>query len=774
MDRAATSDARARSSLSKAQEHLKNNDVKEAIEALSSHLRFNQVTPIGFECLELLADLCLTHEKLEPVKLIEVLRRCRSGLRGSQHVEESVQRIVDSVMIRIRQMCARAKERADAVQNEATAGDQMLAALNGISLAALAEKRHIIPCHAALRRLIRHFCGNNTIGFAKKLTFIYNKTVRQFLSMCKEFNAPACVLDISSAVSRAVSHMALDHLHDNDDAASRNAVQELLKDRASFLSSTSAVTETVETLCCLLNDICSLRQYGGAFDVLSCLKRLCDRVQRNEEFVDVVSGAYETMSDIFWTCSVHNYHAYCLSIAASMKRQEKRGTLAARAVLASLCVADGDIELDPFGRYREKSARIDELFESPNTSKTSLIANLKAKGVYMLASPEIGKIAANLEDPNFSDFTGLHKSVTALTAANSDLARYANELHRVILRYQLEVLSGSCNYVEVVSLAAYHGNLTAAEYVNNIEPVILGDESVSVDIDTRTNTLSFRDSSKAKMLSYFNKIVSRVATVPASELATMYGRFSDFTNVSPASAKKQVIPAAADLEAARARSSNLYGLQKACINSKAERIEEAKKNEDKKRERAVAERREQEEAKKEETHRAYIHKLYSEYNERQRQERGKEVLRKLRVKYPGFKVDDAIVYRSAAAFEDELTRLLAAYKRRGIDNDRKEILQANLYERALRALEIPKRKAYDAENAERIRADRTAARENYLAEHRREYDRRQNEKAVLAKFLHDADEFERTWRKRANADKPSKRDEQQRLLEEEMRRLGAE
>ncbi|AIN97039.1 hypothetical protein LPMP_170010 [Leishmania panamensis] len=774
MDRAATSDARARSSLSKAQEHLRNGDVKEAIDALSSHLRFNQVTPIGFECLELLADLCLTHEKLEPVKLIEVLRRCRSGLRGSQHVEESVQRIVDSVMIRIRQMCARAKERAEAMQSTASEGDQMLAALSGVSLAALAEKRHIIPCHAALRRLIRHFCGNNTIGFAKKLTFIYNKTVRQFLSMCKEFNTPACVLDISTAVSRAVSHMALDHLHDHDDAASRNAVQELLKERTAFLTSTAAVTETVETLCCLLNDICSLRQYGGAFDVLSCLKRVCDKVQRNEELIDVVSGAYETMSDIFWTCSVYNYHAYCLSIAASMKRQEKRGPLAARAVLASLCVSEGDMELDPFGRYREKSARIDELFESPVTTKTSLIANLKTKGVYTLASPEIVKIAASLEDPNFSDFTCLHKSVTALAAANSDLARYGNELHKMILRYQLEILSGSCNYVEVLSLAAYNGNLTAVEYVNNIEPVILGDESVSVDIDTRTNTLSFRDSSKAKMLSYFNKIVANVDTVPASSVATTSGRYSDFTNVAASSPKRQVVPSTTDLEVARARSTSIYALQKACMNSKAERIDEAKKSEDKKRERAVAERREQEEAKKEEMRKAYLRKLYSEYTERQRQERGKDVLRKLRIKYPGFKVDESIVYRSAAGFEDELTRLLAAYKRRGVDNDHKEILQANLYERALRVMEIPKRKEYDAQNSERTRAERVAARENYLAEHRREYDRRQSEKAVLAKFLRDAEEFEHTWRKRANIDKPSKRDEQQRLLEEEMRRLGAE
>ncbi|KAK7198948.1 hypothetical protein NESM_000862000 [Novymonas esmeraldas] len=774
MDRAATSDARARSSLSKAQEHLKNDDVKEAIEALASHLHSNQVTPIGFECLELLADLCLTHEKLDPGRLIVVLRRCRNGLRGSQHLEESVQRIVDSVMVRIRLMCARAKERAEAMQSAASEGDRMLAALNGISLAALAEKRHIVPCHIALRRLIRHFCGNNTIGFAKKLTFIYNKTVRQFLSMCKEFNAPACVLDISNAVSRAVSHMALDHLHDHDDAASRNYVQELMKDRASFLTSPAAVTETVETLCCLLNDICTLRQYGGAFDVLTCLKRVCDTVQRSEEFVDVVSGAYETMSDIFWTCSVYNYHAYCLSVAAAMKRQERRGPLAARAVLASLCVADGDLELDPFGRYREKSLRIDELFESPTTTKGSLIANLKTKGVYSLASPEIVKIAANLEDPNFSDFTGLHKSVTALTAANSDLARYGDELHKMILRYQLEVLAGSCNYVDVMSLAAYNGNLTAVEYVNSIEPVILDDNSVAVEIDTRTNTLSFRDSSKAKMLKCFNTIVANVDTVAASPIATASGRYSDFTHVSASSSKRSVVPSAAELEAARTRSSDIYVLQKVCMSTKADRIVEAKRVETEKREQAVAKRREHEVAKKEEANKSYLRKLYSEYNERQRQERGKEVLRKLRIKYPGFKVDESIVYRSAAGFEDELTRVLAAYKRRGVDNDRKEILQANLYERALRAIEIPMRKMNEAANAERNRAERVAARENYLADHRREYDRRQNEKAVLAKFLHDADEFERTWRKRANGDKPSKRDEQQRLLEEEMRRLAGE
>ncbi|KPI83282.1 hypothetical protein ABL78_7679 [Leptomonas seymouri] len=774
MDRAATADARARSSLSKAQEHLKNNDVKDAIEALAAHLQNNQLTLVGFQCLELLADLALTHEKLEEVKLIEVLRRCRSGLRGSQHLEDSVQRIVDLVMSRIRQMCVNAKERAEVLQSCPSEGDKMLAAMSGISLVALAEERHIRPCRHALGRLIRHFCGNNTIGFAKKLTFIYNKTVRQFLSMCKEFNTPSCLLDVSTAVSRTISRMALDHLTERDDARSRAAVQEMRKERADFLASTAAVTEMVETLCCLLNDICSLRQYGGAFDVLSCLKRLCDNVQRKEDLTDVVSGAYETMSDIFWTCSLYNYHAYCLSTAASLKRQEKRGPLAARAVIASLCVTEADLELDPFGRHREKSPRIDELFDFPATTKASLLEQLKVKNVYNLALPEIVKLSINLEDPNFTDFTGLHKSVTMLTTANSDLARYSDELHKVILRYQLECLAVSCNHIDVLTLAAYSGNLTAAEYVNSIEPVILDDETVSVEIDSRTSTLSFSDSSKAKMLCNYNKIVTSVDTVQASSMCASTGRYSDFAQAGAPSPKKPVLVSASDLAAARNRSTAVFKLQQACITNKSERAKKKVQDDLKRKEKAVKERREQEEKKKEDTHKAYIAALYPEYRERQRQERGKEVLRKLRIKYPGFKVDDAIVYRSAAGFEDELTRLLAAFKRRSVDNDRKDILQANLYERALRALEIPARKALDAENAERNRAERAAVRENYLAEHRREYDRRNNESIILSKFLDDAEQFEETWRERANVGKPSKRDEQQRLLEEEMRRLAGE
>lgn len=774
MDRSATADARARSSLSKAQEHLKNNDVKDAIEALAAHLQNNQLTLIGFQCLELLADLTLTQEKLEVLKLIEVLRRCRSGLRGSQHLEESVQRIVDLVMSRIRQMCINAKERAEALQSRPSAGDKMLAAMNGTSLAALAEERHIRPCHHALSRLIRHFCGNNSIGFAKKLTFIFNKTVRQFLSMCKEFNAPGCLLDVSTTVSRTISRMALDHLTERDDARSRAALQEMRKEREDFLASTAAVTEMVETLCCLLNDICSLRQYGGALDVLSCLKRLCDNVQRKEDLTDVVSGAYETMSDIFWTCSLYNYHAYCLSTAASLKRQEKRGPLAARAVAASLCVTDADLELDPFGRHREKNPAIDELFDFPSTTKASLLEQLNVKNVYGLASPGIVKLAANLEDPNFTDFTGLHKSVSALTAANSDLARYADELHKVILRHQLECLAVSCNHIDVLTLAAYNGNLTAAEYVNNIEPVILDDDSVSVEIDSRTNTLSFSDSSKAKMLGYYNKIVANVDTVPAVSVCTSTGRYSDFTQAGASAPKKPISVAAADLGAARKRSLAIFTLQAACIKNKSERAERKVKDELKKKEEAVNERRAQEVKKKEDTYKAYIAELYPEYRERQRQERGKEVLRKLRIKYPGFVVDNSIVYRSAAAFEDELTRLLAAFKRRAVDNDRKDILQANLYERALRALEIPARKAVDAANAERNRAERAAVRENFLAEHRREYDRRNTERQILSRFLDDAAQFEETWRERANVGKPSKRDEQQRLLDEEMRRLAGE
>lgn len=60
------------------------------------------------------------------------------------------------------------------------------------------------------------------------------------------------------------------------------------------------------------------------------------------------------------------------------------------------------------------------------------------------------------------------------------------------------------------------------------------------------------------------------------------------------------------------------------------------------------------------------------------------MLNRLRIKYPNLKLDNALARKNNAAFEDELTHILATYKRKSADNERKDVLRANLYERALR------------------------------------------------------------------------------------------
>lgn len=775
MDRTSASDARARSSLSKAQEYLKTSHIKEAIETLSSHLTHNQLTPVGFQCLELLADLCLTEETLEAQKLTDVLRRCRNRLRGTQQLDDNVQRMVDIVMTRVRAMCVKTRERVEALEKNPSEGDLLLASMTGVSLSSLAEKRYVYPCHNALRRLIIYLCRSNSIGFAKKLTFIYNKTLRQFLAICKEFGAQNCIADISSNVANAVTRLVLDpissHSSINENAAA--TVSELRKERAAFLNSAPAITETVESLCCILNEISNTRQYGKAFDVVLCLKKVCDVLEKNEEVTDVLSGAYETMSDIFWTCGVYNYHAHCLSIAASLKRPEKRGPLASRAVLAALCVADENAELDPFGRHRPKSIKVNDLFESPITTKSILLDHLRVKGVYALAAPDILKLAASLEDSHCTDFNGLHKSVTALTSGNSDLARYNDLLHQVILRFQLECLAVYCNHIDIQTLAAYTGALTEAEYVNNIEPTILDDTSVSVEIDSRTKTISFRNSSKSKMLESFELIAKKIDLQPASSPTRSTGHYSDFAATQSQTTEPFSI-SAADLTAAYSRSSTLHIVQLECSRTKTKRAADMVRIAEERRNESIVQKTDLERKKQEAAKEENVRSLYPEYRERQRQERNKEVLRKLRLKYPGFKISDSIVYLSPSEYEDELTSLLASFKRRAVDTDRKDILYANLHEKTVRSVEIPKRKQLDANNAEKHRAERAAARENFLANHRREYERRMSEKEALQKFLTFADQFEAQWRSLSTVDRLSKRDEQQRLLEEEMRRLADE
>ncbi|CCW70826.1 unnamed protein product [Phytomonas sp. Hart1] len=755
-------DPKARGALQKAQELKAKKDYVSAIEVLLS-LPGGSFNPTYTQCLDLLVELCLCYGAGKYVQRLD-LARARSRLRGSQQLEEGASKLVDIIIRHFSMMCQISETTMASIIEKNSEDDVIMAEISCVSIQQRVHKQYQLPCQRAAEQLAKELFRNGAIGTSKKVFGLFCETAIKFTNLCHAHKLTKSI-EITSSLIASTFQNLITKTHSSALTSYERSIQ---ADRKDFFKSETSGGEVVRVLCHLLDLLTQKCSWTQTWFVLNCLKQVSDELYDKKGAKDLKMIAYKKMADVFWECRLYNYHAHCLAIAAAQEEDGHR-TLATRAVLAVLAGESQVEEENPFSARNENPVHPDvvETFENPNITKAALLARLKLDNV--LASADLDalflvKAVEGTEQLNNAsiEFRTLYKKLSGLIQRDpSSLQMYEKRIQLNLLYLQMGLLSENHNRVQVQLSFVFNSegkDITDLEYVNVVEPAILKNNAVPVEIDSKSKTIYFRNSTMSKLLRAFTTIASEVD--PETPLKT-----------NPTSLSSIGVE---ELLAAQRHSQYLNSLQMACCKGVHARSKERLNKLEQARQKKIEDRKEQEEIKRANAMKIKTSKLYAEYRERQRQERSKLVVAKLRVKYPGFKVDSAICMKSSGAFEDELTQILAAFKRKNSESDRKEALMMNLYEKALRQLEIPKLKEQQASNAEQLRAEAEAAKTNILMQHRKEFERRQEEKMVLKKFLPDEEAFKDQWLRHSTQGKVSKWDEQQNLLEQEMQRLAAQ
>lgn len=746
---------RARSFYEKAELYRNAGKIDQAIKELSS-LPGSTFDGVYVNCIDMLVEMCLCTEDARYGTRLDLRNTLSRLKRGNQNIEADTERLVKMVFRHFKTMSAQMQSKMAEMTANPSSEDLLVASLTGIPVAERAKERYFVPCQRAAQKVGQAMFGRYGLSLANKAFHIYIRSVVEYTAQLHELGMRDAVVKTSFWAVEELLRLTVEPIGSN------NAAQELRSNREDFFKSESCGAATIKALCHMVSLLTEEGNWpADAWHVLKALKRIADALMERKGAHQLRGDAYDKIGSVFWECGITTYHAYCLSIAA---RQRSDNT-PTRAVLAALLCPEVAERHNPFAPNYDSHAvheDIVELLSEPDVSRSELLSALKIDGSMAradpLTKPLVQVFEAETADPS-TDFASLHATVSALLAKDAAFGPYEKPLRQALLRRQMETLAATTTRVNMQDLAVSTAKVSPLQYLRDIEPAFLQDSSLPIEIDSKTKSVIFRNATRAKVLSSFTKLASSID-------------LRQPPNTSPSSSAALAAITVNDLLIAHTHSRMLHDIQHACQQAAHQRKKDMEKKEENERKAKIENQRNAESEKQEKARMTKYKKLLAEYRERQRQERCKKVLEKLRVKYPRFKIDNAIAAKSANAFEDELTTALAAYKRREVEDDSRDTLRGNLFERALRELEIPRRKEMEAKNAEQHKAERVAARQNYLIQHRKEFDKRNAERVVLQKFLPHAERFIERWNEAAGGERVSKRDEQQQLLEQEKRRLA--
>lgn len=754
-------ESRARAALETARAEAASGNTVQAIQKLSE-LYGRKLDSVTLECLDFFVELCLCSGDGQYVDQLD-LSKIRGRLRHVDQADTRTEMVVEMVMKHFRTMLSQANAKIEEMISTPSEEDVILAALSGVPLPIRAKERYMDPCVRAALRIAREFFQKGLIGVSKKVIRVFNSVAIEFTTYMKEIRMKHGIEVTSNAVCIALNNLLF---------SSRSGYEKTEEMKAAckdFHSSETSGEDTVKMLCFLLDLATEQRLWPQVLNIIEVLKKISDFLYEERGAREIKSLAYRHMADTFWTFKNYGYHAYCLSAAVAAEEEK---TLSTRALLAVLCCADVNEEENPFSRRNNNQIlpEIAEHFNDPNTSKASMLGRLKLmKGFLSAVDPAAVALLTALEDsPENGDFRTVHTSLSRLMAQHVSLRQYEPLLRLVILRHQLKHLATESHVISISSLnLSDSGTVSEAQYLHVVEPAILSASGVPVEIDSKLQTISFRSSAQLKIFESFKQLSAKIDDRPRAPQVIFHEKTNNASASIPVVTLEQ-------LNDAHTRAITVHALQSQCVEFASKRLKDREHAIEMIALNKIKERRDNEERARERLQEIKHSKALAAYRERQRQERGKLVLAKLRSRYPGFKVDDSITLKSASAFEDELTQLLAGFKRKSHVGDRDDVLRGNLFDRTLRRLEIPKRKEFDQHNAEQNRIDREAARRNNLAQHRKEFEKRQEEKATLKKFLAAAEAFDQQWKRTTAKGTTTKRDEQLSLLEQERARLASQ
>ncbi|KEG11934.1 hypothetical protein DQ04_02141120 [Trypanosoma grayi] len=756
------SEEKMRGFLTKAQTLKASGNYKDAVTALQSLSEHGvQWGPVYIAALDLLAELCFSQERDVMVdRFFPAFRWNRNKLRGSQHLVEGTRRIVDITFKHLRAMGERA--RVNAAATEAAPGEEelILAALSGVSPAQRARERYLIPAESIAQMVGSELLNFNVIGHSKRLLPIYLDTATELIAYCQEHNLKRAIGRVAEAFVRFFKRFLLNPITPVTKVESQHLIalnKELEADREDFYKEKATTERAVQVFCQLLRALTTMNNWQSTWSALQCFTRVMQEItQRPDPSRECQINAHSAMAAVFWKCSHYAFHAHCLGLAAFLTEKEDRVAAASKAVLATLCVPDINRERKSFARGSdslfEKNARIAQLFGlQAAPGGISLWQRLQRMQVLQNASPEVQALDELLRN-KLVDEDVAKKAIAQLAIGvqnEPSLEIYQEPLRKVIIQRYLECMAAKTTRVDAASLQIGANQAWEKAYIFEIEPFILNESGIPVEIDHKTNSMSFSGTTKTKVLQAFDALAEHV-------------------DLQPAAPRRRVDIRPEHLQRAHDRSSILHRLQYNCEENAEARRQNAKEREEAERENARLERIQNEEKKKEAARLAQEARGLAEYQDFINQGRRKMVLRRLREKYKGFNPPDILAQQNSTDFVQEVTTLLTEHLKKTTQEKMADVTKMNHFERACRELEIPKRKAIELAEAEQHKAERAAARENFLIQHRKEFDKRQQDNEILKKFLKEAEVFAEQTQTKGKA---SKRDEQQMLLQQEKERL---
>lgn len=747
-----------------AKQCLDQGHVVEAVNTLTT-VRLRAYTGSFSKCIDLLASIVLK-DKSYLGKLINELRKIKGRLYTASEPEKGTQDIVEVLLKNVKaELESASQEYAQAVENPSQS-EVDYAIITGISVDVRSRDRLFSTAVHILNRFAAEFFLN-FIPTSRAMLPLFNASALQFIGLCEAFAIDTPLDHVADSISKSIHRAFLDPVPPlRNDAQSHqfnNRIHALIQNRKDFYASATAGEELIAMLSQLATTLTKRKCWKHLWTIVTCIHKI------NKEFdtPSIVVAAFECNAKIFWVCNRWEFHAYCLTRAA----QVDPATYATRAALAALCSHDDDKQYDPFEINTGYSihATIAAVFDDPSTDNDSLLSLLWVPRIRSHIDATVLKLVDQLrKSSTAASYQAVNQELSDWLASHPAFAPYDRLLRETVLRRQVESIARRENCVDVNQLAVNHScAMSDRDYVEFVEPVILQDSGVPVDINAKNRTISFRNAAKKKLQDSFSQLASLVAVKPA---APTVEEKDSAGGVHVLPVKRPAI-SLEDLRNARARGSAFFKLQAACCDTKEKRKQQRHQQILEEHEKNKAEQIEREKQKQEQNRRVREELALAELREKARKQGLLKVIKLLRKKYPGISISEELATRKTTVFEDEMTQILAQFKRGKAESSQKETLAHNLLERALRRLDIPKRREFDEHNAELHKSERAAAKENFLAQHRKEFEKRQREREVLQTFLKDAEAFDRDVVQRSHGEKSSKRDEEQSLLEQEMRRL---
>ncbi|KAG8346778.1 hypothetical protein ERJ75_000053900 [Trypanosoma vivax] len=755
------SEDKVRGHLEKAKELKKDGHYKEAIAALQQLSSMKvQWGPIYKEALDYLADLCFNHvdgSKLD--QLFPAFRWNRKKVHGTQYLEEGTRYIVESVLKHLRMKCEALHNSARQLKEGVPSPeDRILAALSGQGLSQRAKEQFLDTAENLVGRVSNEMLGFSTIGHSAKLLPIYLDAAEDLINLCEKWKMRRAIGRVSDALSRFFERFLFPSFqgHRYDHEIAKQQSKELEADREHFLKKDITAPKAISVLCKLLEALTTMKSWHSSWVTLECLTKMMQELDTNNTPLGASKlRAYNVMASVFWKCSHYAFNAYCLRLALRVASGEEQASLASQAVIATLCVRDVNKERNIYARDYDfqvkNNTRIARLFSlSSAPDGRTLWQHLQERGFYNKASADV-RALDQLMRSDIVDSETVQKIVRQLSVVMKDknLSKYEAALRNVIMQRQVECMASRVANVKFAALHPWEDSPSMETYVKVIEPFLLNESGIVVEIDHKTSSIAFGSMAKAKVLDAFDALASKVDPQKPAVL-------------------KELKMSTERLEAIRNRARALNELQCYLEEKSEDREKTLKDEEEKKRKESREECIRREEEKKAALQKAIADRKIAEHNKQVNIERRKALIRRLQEKYESFKVNVPCDRLGVSEFTQEVTAQLVRYLKRTLQEKSSDVTNANHFERACREIELPRRKALQLEEAEKQKAQRAKARDNFLIEHRKEFDKRQQDNQLLKKFLKEAAEYEQHMQNRG---KTSKREEQQMLLQKEKERL---